>query len=355
MLRFHASRFGWILVLTLGLWAVVAQADEFRYHYISLTEVPLPAGFVEFEIRAIKDSGRIYGTAWDASSVDPHVAVYADGAVTVLQPGHTLTANARGTIGGYVDDPQTGNRQAALFRRNQVELVPFLPGEDFTMVLSLNDSDTALVWSRDPSGLNRNTYRLYSKGKTTFRYQLPVGSDNSPGWGVNNQGAVAGNTVDVNTPDSEFRAIRFRPPYDESMLLNPLPTDNSSASFGINNAGYILGLSSIFFGDPAKNHYGVWDRKGNFKTYFEGINYFALFNDKNLIVLTQNFDTDFNSYLVPRPGVRLNVEDLVDNPTSVEAPLAQVVDFNNHGDMIGYGFCMSFPCPRFLLKRIVRE
>jgi hypothetical protein len=36
MLRFHPSRFGWILALTLGFWAVVVQAQEFHYRYVSL-------------------------------------------------------------------------------------------------------------------------------------------------------------------------------------------------------------------------------------------------------------------------------------------------------------------------------
>ena len=48
MLRFHPSRFGWILVLTLGLWAVAVQAQEFRYRYVSLSQVELPPGFSSF-------------------------------------------------------------------------------------------------------------------------------------------------------------------------------------------------------------------------------------------------------------------------------------------------------------------
>jgi hypothetical protein len=345
------GRFSWVLVLILGLWAVVASAHEYRYHYISLTEVPLPSGFVAFNPSAINDSGRVYGTAWDASFVDPHVAVYAGGAVTVLQPGNAGAANAHGTVGGHVTDPQTGKLQAALFRETKVEIIPFLPGEIQTFVVSLNNSDTALVWSEDPSGGNRNTYRLYSKGRTTFSFQLPTGSDCSGCWSVNNGGVVAGS---IHDPDvNAFRAIQFRPPYGEPFVLDPLPTDSDSYPFGINSSGYILGSSNG--GDPTKTTIGVWDKKGHFKTYFEGINYFAFFNDQKLLVLTQNFDTDFNSYLVPEPGVRVNVEDLVDNPSSVEAPLAQVVGINNHGDMIGYGLCNDITCPLFLLKRIDSE
>jgi hypothetical protein len=345
---FRPNRYGCILFLTLAFAAVAAQAQAYRYRYISLDEVRLPSGFVDFLPVAINDSGRIFGTARDASFV-PHVAVYEGGAVIVLQPGRPVIVNARGTIGGSVTNPQTGKSQAALFRGTKVELIPLLPGDTQTSVVSLNDSDTALVWSQDPSGLNRNTYRLYSKGETIFRFQLPTGSDCTRCWGVNNQGIVVGIIYDANL--NAFRAIRFRSPYGEPLVLDPLPTDSQSTSFAINNRGDILGVSNVFLGDPTRSHYGVWDRNGNFKTYFEGTTYFALFNGRNLIVLTENLDTDFNSYLVPRPGVRLNLESLLDNPTSVEAPLAQVIDINNRGDMIGYGLCTSF-CPKFLLRRL---
>jgi hypothetical protein len=46
MLRLHPSRFGWILVLTLGLWVVVAQAQEYRYRYVALAQVGLPPGIL---------------------------------------------------------------------------------------------------------------------------------------------------------------------------------------------------------------------------------------------------------------------------------------------------------------------
>ena len=123
MLRFHPSRFGWVLVLTLGLWAVAAQAQEFRYHHVSLDEIELPSGFNFFNPIAINNSGRIYGTAYESISDLPHVAVYADGAVTVLQPGNVYAANEGGTIGGSVLlDAENFIEQAALFHSNQEEI-----------------------------------------------------------------------------------------------------------------------------------------------------------------------------------------------------------------------------------------
>src|SRR5207249_8605874 len=116
MSRFHPSRFVWVLALTLGLWALVAQAREHRYHYVSLDQAPLPSGFTFFLPAAINDSGRVYGTACDATFNVCNIAFYADGAVTVLQA-------AGGAVGGFVViDPQNFVAQAALFRKTRWSL-----------------------------------------------------------------------------------------------------------------------------------------------------------------------------------------------------------------------------------------
>jgi hypothetical protein len=87
---FRSNRFGWMLSLLLALWVVAAQAHEFRYRYVSLDHAELPAGFVLFDVERMDNRGRIYGEAYDCASIAcdeilPHVAVYTDGVVTVLQ------------------------------------------------------------------------------------------------------------------------------------------------------------------------------------------------------------------------------------------------------------------------------
>jgi hypothetical protein len=81
----QSRRFAWLLVLTLGLSAVAAQAQEFRYRYVSLDEVVPPAPFTVFFAASLQDSGRVYGTFCDDLCSDPHVAFFKDGTVTVLQ------------------------------------------------------------------------------------------------------------------------------------------------------------------------------------------------------------------------------------------------------------------------------
>lgn len=343
----YGQWFGYVLALALGWSASVALAapshnNHYRYKYISLTDVPVPPGYAEFMPWAIDDSGKVYGHIGSLSGPIGRIAVYARGVLSVYQEGYPTAGavNARGTIGGLVEDPQTGNIQAALFRGNRVELIPYLPGDTRTIVESVNDSNTALVFSeRFPF-----THRLYKNGKTIFSYQLPEESGSGANWGVNNEGTVSGDTYVPNLNAS--RAIRFRRPYGEPELLDPLTTDNASSSLGINNSGNVLGISGD---DLTKIHIGIWDRKGNFKPYIEGVCCTALFNDKNLIVVTGDPD---KNYLVPSPGVLLNVEDLLVNPADLDTQLSNVVDINNNGDMIGLGPWNGTRFPAFLLRRL---
>jgi len=231
-----------VLMLMLGLWTLPTQADQsygYHYHYTSFSEVPLPPGFVEFQPGAIDDMGRVYGTVFNANASFPHyAAVYENDVIRVLQPGEIFapSANARGTVGGSVFDSQTGTYQAALFRGDQVDTIPSTDSS----VQSLNDSDTALLWSPDPSGQSRNIYWLYNKGKTIFSFQLPTGADCWLCWGVNNQGIVSGTLFSLPDFNDASRAIRFIPPYDNPQLLDPLPGDISSNSYGINSSGNVL-------------------------------------------------------------------------------------------------------------------
>jgi hypothetical protein len=351
MLRFHPSRFGWILALTLGFWAVVVQAQEFHYRYVSLDQLELPSGFTFFSPAAIHNSGRVYGTVRDDSFSDFHIAFYKDGTLTVLQSsGLASTVNAGGTVGGRVlVDPQNFIFQAALFRGDEVELIPPQPGEVRGIVIALNDRGTALVESDDASG--QPTYVLYSTGQTTPldfgptvtnpRFMRRVGTDRF----INNEGILAG------TEGSDFfgdgRGFRFNPRTGEVTLLEPVPPDTLSWGLGINNRGDVLGYSFVNAG-PYHERIGVWDRNGDFKTYFDETfsSDVLVFNDNNLIVITLVSRTH-TSYLVPKSGVRLNLADLVENLPDGQ-DLRVITDMNNRGNMIG----RSSTGNHFLLERV---
>ena len=299
MLRVHPSRFSYALALTLGLWAVLAQGEEFRYRYVSFDQVELPPAFTRFSSVGIHDSGRVYGTVCDDLCNDPHIAFYADGAVTVLQSsGFASVVNAGGTVGGAVlVDPQNFIVQPALFRGDEVELIPPQPGEVFSQVIALNDPGTALLESEDAFG-NR-TYVLYENGQTTVLDFGPTVTNPqfhsfvAVGGFINNKGIIAGLAAgpDGNRFDGA-RGFRFDPRTGEVELLDPVSPDTLAWGLGINTRGDVLGYSFVV-GAPYHERIGVWDRNGDFKTYFdETISSSALvFNDSNLLTRTRSSKT----------------------------------------------------------------
>jgi hypothetical protein len=351
MLYFHPRRFGWVLVLALGLWVVTVQAQAFRYRYVSFDQVELPSEFTSFFAAAIQNSGRVYGNVCDDSGSECSIAFYKDGTVTVLPSPvfFVLAVNEHGTVGGFVPiDPENNIAQAALFQGDEVELITPQPDEVFSDVFALNDSGTALVESFDDSG--EVTYVLYHKGQTT---PLDFGpSISNPSLlAINNQGILSGRQG--SSPFDGATGFRFNPRTGETTLLYPLSTESLAWGLGINNRGDVLGYSFVSGG---LERIGVWDREGEFKTYFvEGTPEFPtvsnhlLFNDNNLIVITSVSSPASergNSYLVPEPDIRLNIADLVENLPEGQ-DLGFIVDINNHGSMIGFGSQGS----SFLLER----
>lgn len=360
MLFFHPRRFVWVLTLLLGFWIVAAQAEEFRYRYVSLFD-KAPPEFVGFFPSAINDRGLVSGTVFkcdEVSCFDYHVAIYANGVVKVLQPGVGDVINAGGTIGGAVflnpTDPNDFTTQAALFRGNKVELIPRLTGELSSRVIKITDSGLALVES---GNADSTTYVLYKNGKVSPPLDLSALVASQPPQqqpairDMNNQGFITGiawQIVQDPRDASGFgnRAFRFSSHTGEATLLNPLPSEPNSWGMGINTRGEVLGYS--YFGSLER--IGIWDKQGNFKTYFiEGTPEFPTisnrlrFNDNNLIVITDVFDPaseSGNSYLIPKPGVRLNLANLVKNLPSGRKP-SSILDINNHGDMIGFDFLLE--------------
>jgi hypothetical protein len=251
--------------------------------------------------------------------------------------------NQGGTIGGGVLlDPVNSIEQAALFHDGKVELVPRLPGEVTSEVFLLADTGEAVVRS---SGASQLTFALYKNGKVTPMdfgpsVRLVLFPD------LNNNGIISGTTI---VPGTGFRGFRFDTRTGETTLLNPLPTEPYSWALGINDSGDVLGYSFIF---NATERIGVWNAKGEFQTYFvEGtpefptVSNFLTFNNNNLIAISET--TDNTSYLVPKPGVRLNLADLVTNLPPGPGALYSIRRVNAHGDLIGFGFNDTF-----LLERV---
>jgi hypothetical protein len=320
----------------------LVEAQDYRYRYVSL-EAALPPGIDFFDATGINNHGLIAGTAYDASFL-PYVAVYDGGVLTTLDVGFGDVINQGGTIaGGVLLDPVNFIEQAALFHDGTVELVPRLPGEVTSEAFLLADTGEAIVSSFDASF--NLTYALYKNGKVT---PLDFGSSVGSAFflDLNNNGIISGTTFVAGTG---YRGFRFDSRTGEATLLNPLPTEPHSWALGINDSGDVLGYSFIF---GATERIGVWNKKGEFQTYFtEGtpefptVSNYLTFNNNDLIAISET--TDDTSYLVPKPGVRLDLANLVTNLPPGPGALYLIRRVNAHGDLIGVGFNDTF-----LLQRV---
>jgi hypothetical protein len=132
-----------------------------------------------------------------------------------------------------------------------------------------------------------------------------------------------------------------------SILFPGDPTETLAWGQAINQAGNVLGYSFVL-GSPYHERIGVWGPNDVFYTYFveNDVSSRLLFNDNNLIVITVIVSSHM-SYVVPQPGLRLNLADLVVNLPAGQ-DLFSITDLNNHGDMIGTS---STPA-NFLLQRL---
>jgi hypothetical protein len=325
-----------------------AGAGDARYRYVSLDNLPVPQGFAGFffGLSTIADDDRVYGNLCNDAGLC-YAAVAEDGALQLLQPKDpgtqvfTLAAvRKRGVFGGSVSDVADPlQAQAAILRNGTLEIVPASPV--FSFVAAFTDS-SALVDSFDATFTE--SFFFYEKGKLI---PLDLSQIVNPAFlHVNRRGIMAG------TQGSLFqnaRGFRLDPRTGKITQLDPLPTEPLSWGLGINARGDVLGYSFI---SGQTERIGIWDREGRFQTYFvEGIAEFPtvsnrlLFNDDNLIAITQT--TDGNSYIVPEPGVRVNLADITDNLPTTQFPLSNLQAMNNRGSLAGFGLTAN----QFLLHR----
>lgn len=334
------------------LWAAAESqraASEFRYRYVSL-DAALPTGF-EFFVPPINviNNGSVYlnALACTTTSCSPSIALYRNGTASILyQNAQSISVNNHGVIGGSVVlDPESSIEQAALFDDGTVTLIPRMQGEVTSRVIRITDSGIALVgWVDASSG--RANYYLYQNGRVT---RLDFGGRQVAFLDVNNKGIVAGTLFDEASGD---RAFRLNPFSGQLTLLPPLPTEPASWGQAINNAGEVLGYSFV---PGALERIGVW-RGEQFSTYFvEGTPEFPtvsnklLWNNAGLIIITDTSRSDMYSYLVPRPGTRLNLADLADTLPR----WTLIYSINERGDIAGVGGSSFYNIEStFLLERV---
>lgn len=349
-----AAAIAWCAGLGASGVAEAAGAPPLRFRYVDFADA-LPPGASFFEPRAILDDGRVFGALalCDEVTCSFAVGVYRNGRITALSRGIPNDANERGTAGGeVVVDPGLDTRQAALFRAGRTRVLPRLPGETRSSVLRLTDAGTALVASSARSGAV--TYYLTGGGRTG---RLPFGPNVGPEFGINERAVIAGTTLAAGAR----RAFRYQPSSRRMTLLPPLAGDAGSAGRAINARGDVLGWSYPP-GSCGVERIGAW-RGTAFRTYVaQGgparptHSSDLLWNRQGLVVLTRALECrshaggDMNSYLVPRPGVRLKLADLVAGRLP---PWTAITGINARGDLIGIGSDRFFGLnDAFLLQRV---
>jgi hypothetical protein len=221
--------------------------------------------------------------------------------------------------------------------------------EASSRVLRVTESGWILVGWADTAG--EQHHYVYKDGKVT---PLDIDGASISMLDMNRHGIVSGT---ISRPATADRAFRLDPFSRKLTLLDPLPTEPRSWGMGINNRNDVLGYSFV---NGGLERIGVWSGT-RFKTYFvEGtpdfptISNALLLNERGEIVITATSKnskfSDPNSYLVPRPGVRLRFADITDR---LPFFWTQMDDINERGDIVGEGGPDFFTTDSiFLLERI---
>ena len=310
--------------------AAALSAKKLRYKQVDITAGPenLDGWFP----RGLSPDGEVIGQGFDCNddfSICSQVVVKRrhSGAFRVLAQDFLVNdVNGRGDAGGCTFDPQTFLGQAGVVRVNgTIELIPPLPGEISSCVSLVSDSGVAFVTSTDANFVT--SVYIFDRGEIR-----PFPVVNVTVRDINDKGQVAGIMGDG--PGN--RAYRFDSRTQTTTILEPVPPDPFSWGLGINKQGEVLGYSFEFDG---VERIGKWNRKNEFEISFvEGTPEFPTisnnltWNEKGLIVISAT--TDGNTYLVPSPGVRLNLADLVKN---AQAPSSlQVLAVNDDADILAF-------------------
>jgi hypothetical protein len=309
------------------------NAKHLRYKQVDITAGPenLDGWFP----RGLSDAGEVIGQGFDCNddfTVCSQVVLKRrdNGQFTVLAEDFLVNdVNSRGDAGGCTTDPVTFEGQAGVVRVNgTLELIPPLPGEMSSCVSRVSDSGVAFVASTDPDFVT--SVYVFDRGRIRPFPVLNVTVND-----INDHAQIAG--IQFTNPN---RAYRFDARAQTTTILQPVAPDPESWGFAINRQGEVLGTSFDF--DGTIQRIGKWNRKNEFETSLVGgtgnpafpvISNSVHWNEQGLIVVS-NTD-DGNAYLVPSPGVRLNLADLVKNPPV--ATSLQVIAVNKRADIVAAG------------------
>lgn len=304
------------------------KAKNLSYEQVDITLGPPEYDF--WSPTGLSDAGDVFGTGLDCTddfsfcSFDL-LKLDKNGVFSVvLQDFSPSEVNGPGDVGGCVLDDEAGTAQAAVLRSNgQLTLLPRPEGELSSCIVQLSDNEAAVV-----SSVDENLVFSQYVARNRQTYELPGDVEV---FDVNDHGVVAG----VLVTDAGERAVRFDSRRQTTTILEPVAPDPHSWGLGINRAGEVLGYSFEF---GATERIGKWTTRNQFKISFvEGTPEFPtvsnqlIWNEDGFIVVS-NAPTDGQTYVIPKPGVRLNLADLVGDAVVPSTLLA--FDVNARADFV---------------------
>jgi len=310
-----------------GVETAALCAERLRYFARDITA--RPEGYTHWGPTAVTERGEVFGVGvncpqeigdctFDMLKLDRsgNFTLVAD----TFQPGET---NRNGDTGGCIIEEGMWNAQAAIASAGgDVEVFPRLPGEVHSCITQFSDGGAALVMSQDVD--NIQTYYVRLNGRT---YPVPVQVGATD---INDRGELSGF---IGTPSEGQRAVRFDSRSQTTTILEPAGYPQS-AGIGINRRGEVLGYS---FEPSGAEDIGTWDRRGRFQPFYtlgtpeDPVRFSPVaWNDRGLIVGTEARGTAL--YVIPRPGVRLNVDELLVNGPVPPGSYAYAV--NQRGDFL---------------------
>jgi hypothetical protein len=303
------------------------HAKHLRYKQVDITAGP--ARFDGWFPSGLTPQGEVIGQASDCnddfSVCTQHVLKRRlNGEFIVLEENFSVNdVNSRGDAGGCTIEPGTFRGQAGVVRENgRLELIPPLPGEMQGCVIRVSDARTALFVASTDDNFVTSVYILDRNRMRPFPVLDVVVND------INDRAQVAGIQF---TPD--LRAYRFDSRTQTTTILQPVPPDPFSMGFAINRDSEVLGFSLNF--DGSSQRVGKWNRNNRFEISFvsepPNLANNVHWNESGLIVVSGAGDG--NTFVVPAPGVSLNLADLVKN---AQAPaFLGVIAVNQRGDIVG--------------------
>jgi uncharacterized membrane protein len=298
------------------------NAKQLQYEAVDITAAPAGQDFW-FPVGP-SDKAEVYGTGFDCD--DEYLVctftlfkLQTNGQFASLEQNFSASdVNGNGDVGGCViTDSVSFFGQAAIRSANgKLQVLPRLVDEVSSCVNFITESGLVLVTSF--TATYDVTVYVFDKGRTTVI--TPPGSILD----INDRGQIAGIVFD--DPEGN-RAYRFDSSTQTTTILDPVSPDPHSWGQAINKHGEVLGYSFIF---SAIERIGKWNRRNQFETSFvEGTPEFPTisnklnWNEAGLIVISQTTVTDGGTYLVPAPGIRLNLADIVVGPPPSDRLVAQ--------------------------------